>query len=77
MNAKRCCLHILNYRQISENLYFLLSSGTRSPYETSDYQRSTVDRPFFERISDSAAGQLMSLNNFWTNILSLADNVGV
>jgi len=44
--AKRCCLHILNYRQIFENLYFLLNAGTKSPDGSTDYQRSTVHRPF-------------------------------
>jgi len=56
IGAKRCCLDILNYRQISENLYFLLNAGTRSPYETIDYQRPTVYRFIFERIGESAAG---------------------
>jgi hypothetical protein len=54
----------VNYRQISENLYFLLNAGARSPYESIDYQRSTVHRPIIERIGELAAGWLMSLNFF-------------
>jgi hypothetical protein len=47
ISAKRCCLHILNYRQIFENLYFLLNAGAKCQDGSIDYQRSTVHRPFF------------------------------
>jgi len=63
--VKRCCLPILNYRQLSENLYFLLNTETRSPFETLDYQRSTVHRPVFERIGELAAGWRISLKYFF------------
>jgi hypothetical protein len=46
IGAIQCCLHIQNYRQIFENLYFLLNAGTRCPCGTVDYQRSTVHRSF-------------------------------
>jgi hypothetical protein len=51
----------VNYRQISENLYFLLNAGARSPYESIDYQRATLHRLILEKIGELAAGWLMSL----------------
>jgi hypothetical protein len=64
MGAKRCCLHILNYRQIFENLYFLIECGARCPDKAADYQRSTVCRPFCNRIGVLADGWRIPMKYF-------------